>query len=278
MRPLEKLNFLITTYGRLLVAMFNARLWPPYLIYMLVMLFLVVIIEFMFKPLFAGWVVPLAVAVTGDAVLHYPQHILYMPYILERFNLVPSLLLESLLNAAAVFMFASYFLGERVSFGNSLRRAAKFYPKLLLIWLVNFVLVYLLFETLPSLFHDVVSGSPKREMALTIGMQGLSILFSSLFVYVVPYLVLQQRKLGNSFVRSFSLFFRNFFTTYFYVFIPNIAIIILILLFQNGDQIIGKFHPRIMVGLTYIEVFFMIAANFFTTGAIVRFFLEVAEE
>lgn len=278
MRPIEKLNFLISSYGRLLIALFNVRLWPPFLLYLIVMCILIVMIQFMFKPLFAGWIAPLAVFASADAVLHYPQHLLLLPHVFGRFNLVTSLLIESLLNGAAVLMFAAYFLRERVSFSDSVRRAAGYYPKLLVVWLVNFVLIYVLFETLPVLFRDFVSGSPRREMALTIGMQGLSTLLTALFIYVTLFLLLRQRSLGASFVGSFNLFFKNFFTTYFFVLIPNLFIIALVLLFQNSGDIISKFHPRVMVGLTYIYALFMALASFFIFGGIVRFFLEIAEE
>lgn len=278
MRPLEKLNFLITTIGRLFVAMFNVRLWPPFLIYMLVMAALIFVIQNMFSPIFSSWVVPLAVAVSDQAALHFPTHLLLLSYIFERFNLLPSLLLESLLMGAAVLMFASYYLDEKVSFGRSLRAAGRQYPKLLVIWLVNFVLIYLLFELLPGLFRDFTAGSPRRQFALIVGMQGLSVLLTSLFVYVSSYLLIQKRSLLASFTGSFNLFFRNFFTTYFFVLIPNLLVFALVFLFQNGDDIISKFHPRVMIGLTYLYALVMTAASFFTLGGIVRYFLEVAED
>lgn len=278
MSALDKLNFLISTYGRLFVAMFNVRLWPPFLIYFIVMLLLVFIIHSMFSPLLSGWVIPLAVAASSEAALHYPQHLQLLLSIFEWFNFVPSVLLQSLLMTAAMLMFAAYYSREKVSFRKSLRQAASYYPKILLIWIINFILIYVLFKTLPSLFREYTGGSPRRLMALVIGMQGLSVLLTALFVYVLPYLVIKKRAFWRCFSGSFSLFFKNFFTTYFFVLIPQTLIIALVLLLQNQDMIIEKFHPRVLVGLTYLYVFLLAVIDFFIYGAIVRFFLEIAED
>ncbi len=278
MRALEKLNFLISTFGRLIIALFNVRLWPPFIIYLAVMVLIIIAALSMFSSLLSGWLVPLATWIVGDAILHYPQHLVGLPYLFERLNLAPALLLESLLMATAILMFATYFTGEKVSFTTSLRNAWRHYPKLLLIWLVNFVLVYLLFEILPDLFREFVHGSPRREMALTVGMQGLSVLLTSLLIYVVPYLVIKKRSLVSCFGGSFNLFFKNFFTTYFFVFIPYLLILVLMLILQNQETIVTKFHPRLIVGLTFVYALFVTVVNFFVSGAIVRFFLEVSED
>ena len=193
-------------------------------------------------------------------------------------NLVPSLLLESLLTAAGVLMFVAYFRRERPAFADSVRIASKYYPKIVFIWLVNVVLIYLLFKFLPGLFRDFVDGSPRREMALMIGMQGLSALLSALFIYAIPYLVVRSRSLGASFSGSFSLFFKHFFTTYFFVAVPQFLSLLLIIPLQNADTIVTKFNPEVVVLMTYGMAVMFALTSFFTTGSIVRFFLETSEE
>lgn len=278
MSPLEKFNFFLSTYGRMFVALFNVRLWPPFLLYLIVMMLIVFCIQSMFSPLLSGWLIPLATWLVGDNILHYPQHLAFLPYTFQMFNLVPSLLLESLLTAAGILMFVAYFRQQSPAFGSSVRAASKYYPKIVLIWLVNVVLIYLLFKFLPGLFRDFVIGSPRRAIALMIGMQGLSALLSALFIYAIPYLVVRKRSLGACFAGSFSLFFKHFFTTYFLVGIPQFVTLFLIIPLQRADAIVFKFNPGVVLLLTYGMTVLFALTSFFATGSIVRFFLETSEE
>jgi hypothetical protein len=278
MSPLEKINFFLSTYGRLFVALFNVRLWSPFLLYLIVMMLIVLGVQAMFSPLLSGWLIPLATWLVGDNILHYPQHLTYLPFTFQMLNLVPSLLLESLLTAAGVLMFVAYFRQQSPAFGSSVRAASKYYPKIVLIWLVNVVLVYLLFRFLPGLFRDLVNGAPRREMALMIGLQGLSALLSALFIYAIPYLVVRGRSLGGCFAVSFSLFFKHFFTTFFLVGIPQFVTLFLVIPLQSADTIALKFNPGVVLLLTYGMVMMSTLTSFFTTGSVVRFFLETSEE
>jgi hypothetical protein len=287
MTPLEKFNFFLSTYGRMFVALFNVRLWPPFLLYLIVMMLIVLGVQSMFSPLLSGWVIPLVfslmrvVSLGGtnpEFMLHYPGHLAGLPYAFQCSNVVPSLFLESLLTSAGVLMFVAYFRQQSPVFGSSVRAASRYYGRIVLIWLVNVVLVMLLFTYLPGLFRDFVHGSPRREIALMIGMQGLSALLSALFIYAIPYLVVRNRSLGACFAGSFSLFFKHFFTTYFLVGIPQFVTLFLIIPLQSADTIVLKFNPGVVLWLTYGMTVMFALTSFFTTGSIVRFFLETSEE
>lgn len=260
------------------VALFNIRLWPPFFLYLSVTVLIVFAIQSMFSPLLSGWLIPLAKWLVGDSILHYPQHLAYMPYTFQMFNLVPSLLFESLLSTAGVLMFVAYFRQESPAFGSSVRSASSYYPRIVLIWLVNVVLIYLLFKFLPGLFRAFVLGSPRREIALMIGMQGLSALLTALFVYAIPYLVVSKRSLGACFTGSFSLFFKHFFTTYFLVAIPQFITLFLVIPLQRADAIVLRFNPGLVILMTYGMAVLFALTSFFMTGSIVRFFLQTSEE
>lgn len=280
MNWLEKLNFTFTTYGRLIIAMFNFRLWPPFAIYLLVMALLVMMISSMFSPLLSGWLIPILVATSNNAILHYPQHVALLPEVFQKVNFLlgPSLLLESLLTGVGMLMFAAYFQRQKTQFGASLRTALRYYWKIVLIWLVNSVLVYLLFQYLPELFRGFVLGSPRRELALQIGMQGLSALLAALFAYTIPYLLIRNRPLMSCFTGSFNLFFRNFFTTFFFVALPQFLYLGYYLTWQDTSSLVFKFNPVFVVILTLGLTVLSALVNFFTSGSIVRFFLEVSED
>lgn len=232
----------------------------------------------MFSPLLSGWLIPIVQWIGDEAIIHYPQHIAYIPSVFEKMNLLFSWLIDSLLSAAAVLMFASYFNREKVRFFPSLKTAAGQYPKLLLIWLIVFVPILLLFWGLPGLFEGFVHGAPKRKIALMIGMQGLQTVVTALFVYVVPYLVLRKASLAQAFTRNFALFFRSFFTTIILVGIPQFALLPLVYALQNTGNIVNKFNPNVVIWMTIGLAAALTLSNYFTTGAIVRFFREAAED
>jgi hypothetical protein len=175
-------------------------------------------------------------------------------------------------------MFAAYWRRGRISFIDSLKAALKQYVKLVLVWIVVFILIYLLFMWLPDLFRDWAFASPRRMAVLSVGMQGLSVLLRSLFIFVIPFLMISQRGLGGSFTGSFKLFFSNFFTTIFLVGIPQLFLLPLIYALQNTGTIIDKFNPDVLIWLTAALAVMLTLVNFFTTGAIVRFFLQTVEE
>ncbi len=278
MRLLEGINFFLSTYGRLVVGLFNIRLWPPFLIVLLVMLALIFAAANMWSGLLSGFMVPLMKLVATENVVHYPQHLALLPLAFERMNLVPSLLIESVVTAAAVLMFVAFWQRERISFSESLRVAFRQYHKLLIVWILVFILIYLLFMWLPELFSDWAKGSPRRIAALSVGMQGLSVLLRSLFIYVIPFLILTDRGLGGSFTGSFRIFFSNFFTTLFLVGLPQVVLLPLIYALQNTGTIITKFNPEVLIWMTVLLAFLLTVVNFFTTGAVVRFFMQTVEE
>ncbi len=280
MRILEGINFFLSTYGRLFIALFKPRLWPPFAILLALMLLLIFAITNMWSGLFAGWMVPILKLdiVAGPVVTHYPQHMALLPIAFERLDLIISLFIESLLTAAAVLMFAAYWRKERISFVESLKASFPKYVKLLIVWIVVFILVYLLFKWLPDLFHDWVAGSPRRYFALFMGIQGLLIILNSLFSYVFPFLMISDRGLGNAFIGSFRLFFGNFFATIFLVGIPWLFILPLNYAFDKVGTIVTKFNPDILIWLTVLYAVMYTLVIFFQTGSIVRFFLQTAEE
>lgn len=278
MGVLDRLNFIIALYGRLIVGLFNVRLWPPFFIFFLVMLLQIVLLSNIFSPLLSGWLIPIVQWIGDESIIHYPQHIAYIPSVFEKMNLLFSWLIDSLLSATAVLMFAAYFNREKVRFFDSFKIAAGYYPRLLLIWLIVFVPILLLFWGLPSLFEQFVVGAPRRKMALMLGMQGLQTVVTALFVYVVPYLLLRKAAFGQAFVRNFSLFFRSFFTTVILVGIPQFLLLPLVYALQNTGDIVNKFNPNVVIWMTVGLAIALTLSNYFTTGAIVRFFREAAED
>lgn len=280
MRILEGINFFLSTYGRLFVGLFKVRLWPPFLILLVLLLLVVFVTVNMYADLFAGWAVPLMKWLTDDAVVHYPQHLVLLPVAFQWLSQIVSVLFQSLLMAAAILMFAAYWGRDKFSFGSSLAAAFKKYHKLLLVWIVVFIPVFLLFEWLPDLFRSWFAGSPRRMLALTAGMQALAVPIESLFIFVVPYMMLRDRSLGKSFTGSFRLFFSNFFLTLFFVGIPQLILLVPVLIVQwvQPDILQYKYNPDIMVWLTVMVAVTLVFVSYFTTGAIVRLFLQTAEE
>lgn len=278
MSALDRLNFIIATYGRLVVGLSNFRLWPPFLIYFVVMLLQILLLSNMFSPLLAGWFIPIVQWLSDASVVHFPQHLVYLPSVFEKMNLVASFLLDSLLSACAILMFVAYFDRKDIRFGATLKIASRYYVKLLLIWIIVFIPLLLLFWALPGLFQDFVAGAPRRKLALMIGMQTLQTIVTALFVYVVPYLVTKSGTLGQAFSRNFSLFFRSFFTTVILVGIPQFAMLPLVYALQSTGSIVNKFNPGLIIWMTVGLAVALTLSNYFTLGAIVRFFRDSAED
>lgn len=268
---LDKINFLINTYGRMFAAVFRFSTWSGFLllaIFQLVGLF--AFVKF-YSPGIFQVVHPLLSYFLPPLLFHYPQYYLALPTIYsgyENFIIGPTVWV--VLSAFAVYRLNGYYRGAKTAWAESFARAFGAYPQLLLLWALETATV-LITVVLPSkLIAGYIVGSPQWQLALNTGLQLLAFMILAFLIYVIPGVIAGGQKIGTAILRSLDLCRRNFFLTYFLVLLPNVAkMAIDFVLSEFSPRIVKSMNPEIIVWLLAARILFGIFINLFIYGTAV---------
>lgn len=91
--------------------------------------------------------------------------------------------------------------GIKPDFGLGLSKSLRVYLKLLVIWLVMFGLASVVFKALPAIFHF-----KQRAVSLIVSGAGflINILIQAIFIYAIPAVIIEERKIWPAIKRSVS--------------------------------------------------------------------------
>ena len=278
MSLLAKINNFILTYLEVFKSLKRFSLWLPFFVYALFQVILLFILLSFTSPILAGVFVPLFKKMYGEAILHYPTFFAFLPAVFNRANLLVGLFLGIILDGAAFFMFCSYFTQKRFSFLSGIKVALSKYWMLLALGILK--LPVILVMRIPFwLLRDMVTGSPRREFALEVGCIILGVIYTGIFVYATPAIIWHRKKLFRAIADSWSIFIGNFFSTFLFIFIPVLINFPVNFLKRQSPTLVTKFSPEIVAWVVVLGVIVSILANFFSSGAVAKFYLgeEVAE-
>ena len=170
-----------------LTLLHDPRIATPYLIYFLFqMLLLAVYLAGNSGPLARLW----ALAVNGvspETLGHYPAHLLLLQPILGRIEMVLEVSLKSIFHGATVYLVARAMRRGKPSVLRAFSTAARRYPHLLGASIISSVAVYAAVY-LGSWLSSGIEGTA-RYAALGGGI-AVGLIFQSMFVYVIPYIML----------------------------------------------------------------------------------------
>lgn len=205
---------------------------------------------------------------------HYPGHFLLLPYFFGWAKTLVSVLIEGIvLGLVAMLFYRRYLDADGEGAG---RFTGGLMLKLVGAWLIFNVLVLAAGQLLPSLFEPFLAGSPRRQAAFSYGLMPLVfVVLLTLFLYVIPSLIVFRDSLFGAFGRSLRIFMRNPFTSFF------LALLILILplafsLLNSPETIVSKFNPELVYWMLLGGLVADLLANYFWMGTTTR--LLVSEE
>ncbi len=273
MTLLGKVNSFILTYSEGLKSFKRFGLWLPFLVVALLQVIVLFILVSFFSPLLAWILVPVLKGAYGEAVLHYPNFYLFLPAVFNRANIIAGLLLGVVLDGAAALMFCDHFSGNRISFLGGLRAALSKYWRLFVLGLLG--LPVILVMRIPFLLlGDVVTESPRRELALEVGCMILGVTYAGIFAYAVPGVIWRGKKTLAAIADSWRIFVGNFFSTFLFISIPLAISFPVNMLKRQGSVLITKFNPEIVIWLAVLGVFVSIFVSFLRSATLMKFYLE----
>jgi hypothetical protein len=274
----EKLNFLIGAYFGTIKAMFSPRLWTPYFLFAIVSTLLLILLVNPYLPVLGPAMASLAQFITGtEAVVHYPDMYALLPRTYGWESLVLSVILEALLIGTGFVIFSKYYRGERPAFGASLVIAKGKYFHIAAIWLFYTVVFLLLLMYLPRLAGSLIEGAPKRIMAFNFAVRILGSGILAMFMFAIPYILLDSVRFFSALGRSIKTFFKNFFSSYVLAVVPYLLVLPLSAALYDPVLLVKKFSPELVFYLLIGQIVANMLASFVFVSSVVRFYWEYAE-
>jgi hypothetical protein len=277
--PLDKINFFITSYGRLFAAIIRIPIWFPFLILALFQAAGLIALSKFYMGGLNQILYPVLLKIFPPAIFHYPQYYLVLPSIYSGYNIfILGPTIWVLMSAVAVYKLGGYDKGVRNTFGEGLGKAFRSYFPLLLFWIIETVIVLAVLWILTAVFKDYVAGSPRVRFIFEYGYRLFAFIFSAFLLYTIPGIIVSGKKLGGAIKGSIRLCASNFFLTYFIIAIPaSVGVVIDLFISGFSPQIVNLFNPELIAVLLYIRIGLGIFINLFIYGSAVFVYNEMSE-
>jgi len=185
----------------------------------------------------------------GERFLHYPFNLLLIPRLFDIAHIVSTALIGVLMTGVAVRMLNEAHSGLKPVIVISLNKTWRIYLRLLVIWLVMFGLVSVVLKVLPAIFHF-----KQRAASLIVFGAGflISTLIQALFIYAIPAVVIEEKKIWPAIKRSVSFCQSAFLPTLILVGLPTLIYIPMLILKRKLPFLMSKVFPEtvlIFIGL-----------------------------
>jgi len=216
----------------------------PYLIYFLFQMLLLALYLFENSgPLARLWALPVS-GVSPDTLGHYPAHLLLLQLILGRIEMVLEVFLKSIFHGATVYLVAKAIRRGRPSVLRAFYTAARRYPHLLGVSIISSAAVYAAVYLGSWLSSGIVG--PARYAALGGGI-ATALMIQSLFVYAIPYIMIDGFSAAAALASGISLSLRTFTKTLLIVAVPFLLTVPTILLDMKAEMIALQLSPDFMI-------------------------------
>ena len=268
---LDKLNLFLGVYGQLFASLLKISWYSPFFIVAVFQLLGTAMFLWFYAPVLISIIKPILSLFVPAQAFHYPQYYLALPTIYagyETFILGPTLWIIML--AVVIRRLDGAFSRQWLTMRDGLGIAFNRYLRLLLLWLVETVLVLLIFYVPSVILKDMMRGSPNMSAGIGIVLQTAGLLVTALLIYGVVGVVLDNKGMGEALIDGLVGFFRYPVMTFSVVFIPNVLRLVLNELMTDfAPRIIGLLNPDLIPVILLFYIISGVFVNFFVYGAAV---------
>lgn len=199
-----------------------------------------------------------------EKFLHYPANFLLMPKLISLSRMGLSIIAGSLLTGIAVALVFELYNKRKIRLEASLKLVSKKYIYLFLAVLIYTVLFYIASKAITiGLSKYFIAGHAKLLFLNARAWLGpilicfsfiIAILIQAAFIYVIPILIIENKKLTKAIAGSFALFKKLFIPTIILVGLPMLIYIPIIVLNGNTVLLITKLFPEIIVFVSFLGI------------------------
>jgi hypothetical protein len=224
-----------------------------------------------FFGLMKAWT-PIFGSARAEGFFHYPGHYALLPYYFEWAKLILSVLLEGLFLGTAALLFYSRFASGTQNLPGSFRAEVRLWGQLVLASIVFNGLLTLVGWALPTVFAPLLRGYGRRTLAFEfVVMPFIYSLLLGLFYFAVPSIAIRGVSFLKGIGRSFKIFLRRPFMSFFLAAIVLLAPIAVAAVLQQTDTIINKFKPEMVYWLLVAGILADMVSAFLWMGTAARF-------
>jgi len=227
-----------------LTLLIDPRVAAPYLLYFLLQMGVLALYLFGNSGLLAGLWATAVKGVSPEYFGHYPAHLLLLQPVLGRVEIVLDIFIKSLFHGATVYLVARAMRRAGTSLPKSFARAGGRYPQLLAVAIVSSIAVYLAVYAGTRLS---VGKAGLTYYALLGGGITLGLLVQALFVYCIPYVMIDGLGAAAALMSGVSLSLRTMTKTVVIVAVPFLLTVPTILLDMKADMIAIELSPDFMI-------------------------------
>jgi hypothetical protein len=192
--------------------------------------------------------------------------------------IVLSVFLEIVLIGSGFLLLAGYYKRDNLSFSMAFSRARSRYFSIFLVWIFLTLVFMAILMYIPKLLDPLVGGSPRRTLALKVGLHFTIIpLIQALLMYAIPNILIDGQKLMTAVGSSIRTFFRNVISSYVIALIPGVIVLPFSLAVSRPDLIVTKFYPELVLYLIVGQIVTNMIASFVFASTVIRFNWEFAE-
>lgn len=242
--------------------MLNKIIFLPFCIVAFAQLLVLEVLYFMPRfplKIFFG---PIVSKLWAESYLHYPLNLVLLPKIFQYVQIPIFILLSSYCIAVLCNIIYSINNNKSISIKNVFKETSSRYVHVVVAAMISYLLVMVLINTYglavnralqiqseSGIFYIlkriVLDGSPFFSLMI-------SVTVTVLFAYVIPIIVLEQKRLFSAIINNFKSLWGNFWFTYIVVLVPSLFFVPVLLL--RKSVAVNSMLPEVNVLMIVLSV------------------------
>lgn len=207
----------------------------------------------------------LGLLVSGDG----GSSMLFLPRLFGYSKAVTGFAVGMILTGVTVAMLYQALADSSPSWTGGVRKVARRIFPFFSLWLASLVVMLVML----GLIETIAPLLPAPILSLVLGFAA-SCAVQMIFVFVVPVLIIENRKFWPALGRSLLLMRRHFSEVFLLVVLPNILVIPLLFIYMNLPELITRFSPSIVLFALLTRIVVVTAANFLISSTTTVLFIR----
>lgn len=270
---LARVQSSLRCFGTSISLLANGRVIVPFLIYFIIKVLIVLFYAHVISDPFISFWALFVNNMSGADLSHYPEHIIMMQKILERFDIVLELFLNPIFLGATIFIVASAFTRTSFTIRKGLSKASGEYAHLVITAIIASALM-LTSINLP----DLIFGHPGGLFVAITPATGsvLGLIVQALLLYAFPLIILRGENALSAMRGSFRLSKIFLVRSIILVTIPFILTIPTLFLQFNAEIIAIRLSPEFIIYLQITKEVIQLISNYLLFAGATVMFIRLA--
>lgn len=274
MNAWQRINQFLLTYRNAIAAMGRVRIWIPFVVYALIQLALLGLVYLGTRPPFVDFFRGPMNFVVPAGFFHYPTQFLTLPFVFYRLLIPLGAVGESLLMAAATWIFMRHFQSRALpGLGQALGDVRFGFLQFILFWILGAGLLFGWQFVFQATLGDMWVGFGKRRLALQMGNELMKVIFNGLLAYSTVIIIAERSSLWGTLLRSLRTFGRHATATIAFVALSSLLLFPTQYLIYNAGSWLGRFNPEVIVLVLVANVIVGSLSAFLVAGVLTLWYL-----